>query len=180
MSFSRITANPYNRGVIDVFSIVKYILWAVLLGLGIWFVAKIVKGFTTAVNTFGNTFSVGGDDGSKTKVTDTAGGSYDKPNTKNEIKALVDLIYEKLEGVNFYMYPDVVNRLAKLSVEECKIAAYHYYNTYRKSVGKDFFDFIAGEWGSNDWMSSKYAPALNALLKTGLYKNKGTGATGSW
>lgn len=175
MSYGRINTNPFQGNQIDVFSIVKYILWTVVIGVGGWLLFKVVKTFTTAVNTVGNTFSAGGDDGSSIKKEDTAGGSYDSTNSKTEVKKLVDLIYEKLEGVNFYMYPNVVNRLAKLNVDELKIAAYHWYNAYRTSVGMDFFDFIANEWGASDWMSSKYAPALNALLKTGLYKNKGTG-----
>lgn len=84
---------------------------------------------------------------------------------KQSVRNLVDEIYKYLGGATFLYYPDVVNKLANLSMTDLKQACAYWGLKYRAGEGdKNFYQFLSSE----DW-SGYYAPALGALKKTGYY-----------
>lgn len=86
---------------------------------------------------------------------------------KQSVRNLVDEIYKYLGGATFLYYPDVVNKLANLSITDLKQACQYWGIKYRAGEGnKNFYQFISAE----DW-SGYYQPALGALKKTGYYGN---------
>jgi hypothetical protein len=130
-------------------------------------------------------FDFGSDNGRNISLNSTAGGSYqgntingNKPNPSSmqgnnvaplAVRNLVDLIWEKLNGPNVMVYPDVVNRLANLSLSDLKKACLYYGDKYKAAAGnKNFYQFIASEWNAGGFYGV-YKPALAALKKTGFY-----------
>jgi hypothetical protein len=116
----------------------------------------------SAMNTFtGNTAGTSGGGG-------TSGTSGGTSNVGKPWRPIVDKIYEKLNGANVMMYPEIVNKLAHIPKQQVKYAAYYWNSTYMSGAKKSLYYFIANEWGSNDWLSGHYAPALGALNKAGV------------
>lgn len=76
------------------------------------------------------------------------------------IKQDVDKIYSLLNGPNFFLYPDEVNKL--LSYDQCELI---YANTYfQQTYGTTLYALISGEWDAQD----AYNAAENYLVQNGL------------
>ncbi len=106
----------------------------------------------------------GSSSGSNVALNNTAGANYISTKYPKGIVNLIDLIHEKLSGANLYVYPEVVNRLANLTVPDLKLAAGYWGEKYKDGESKNLYQFINAEW--HDGM---YNPALGALKKTGYY-----------
>ena len=78
----------------------------------------------------------------------------------------------KLEGYNFYTYPETVSKILPLNKDQASLL-YNHYNTYYAKDYPTLTTLIANEWG--DW-SGKYNEAVAHLRSFGLndgYKNLG-------
>lgn len=76
------------------------------------------------------------------------------------IKQDCDKIYELLNGPNFFLYPDEVNKL--LSFDQCELI---FANTYfKQTYGTSLYALISGEWDVQD----AYTAAENYLIQNGL------------
>lgn len=70
---------------------------------------------------------------------------------------------EKLQGYNFYTYPEVTDKILKLNNDQLRLL-YNHYNSYY-SEGETLTELIDGEW--DDW-SGSYARAVSKLRGQGL------------
>lgn len=76
------------------------------------------------------------------------------------IKQDCDQIYELLNGPNFFLYPDEVNKI--LSYNQCELI---FANTYfKQTYGTTLYDLISGEWD----LQAAYDAAENYLIQNGL------------
>jgi hypothetical protein len=76
------------------------------------------------------------------------------------IKQDCDKIYELLNGPNFFLYPDEVNKI--LSYDNCEL---QYANLYfKQTYGTSLYALISGEWDAQ----SAYDAAENYLIQNGL------------
>ncbi|MBI1836848.1 MAG: hypothetical protein HYR91_06235 [Flavobacteriia bacterium] len=90
------------------------------------------------------------------------GGKNDAP---KPWRPIVDAIYDKLGGYNpMGCYPEIVNKIAHMSDEYVRKAAYYWHNKYSQGEGKSLYKFIYDEWGSQEY----YLPALGKLKKLGF------------
>ena len=79
-------------------------------------------------------------------------------------RPLINQIYESLDGFNLMVYPEIVNKLANLSIEELTIA-YDYFNEeFGGITGETLYEFIKDEAGSGTY----YAEALERLERHSL------------
>lgn len=89
-------------------------------------------------------------------------GQETKINT-NEVIQLIDAIHDKLSGANMFIYPEIVNKLAKLSTKELKFAYAYFNKIYTPIYNESLTQFL-----KNEMSSYKYAPAISALEKNNL------------
>lgn len=88
------------------------------------------------------------------------GGSNDAP---KPWRGVVDQIYDKLKGNNMFEYPAIVNKIAHMSDEYARKAAYYWDATYKMGEGCGLYGFI-----QNEWFDDGYSPALGKLKKLGF------------
>lgn len=189
MNYKKIQSQTYQgaRKTYDTVSslrsanLIKFVKFVLIGGFIIVFIMFAKKIFDTTKSFFG----LGGTQGDGVNdINDTylpwdkkpsktsAGGTFeankpasDKPKPpKQSVRNLVDEIHGYLAGATFLYYPDVVNKLANLSIDDLKQACNYWGLKYRDGEGKNFYEFIKSE----DW-SGYYKPALGALKKTGYY-----------
>lgn len=163
-------------------NLIKFIKFVLIGGFIIVFIMFAKKIYETTKSFFG----LGGTQGDgDNDINDTylpwdkkpsnasAGGKFEatKPPAKTpqapkqSVRNLVDEIYGYLQGATLLYYPDVVNKLANLSIDDLKQACNYWGLKYREGEGgKNFYQFLSQE----DW-SGYYKPALGALKKTGYY-----------
>jgi hypothetical protein len=99
----------------------------------------------------------------------TAGNSIGQTNTVGMVEKLVDVCAEKLIGMNVFVYPEVINRLANLSCNDLKYACIYWNSKYMSIEGNNFYQQILGEWGSDStYMYVNYLPALNKFKSCNL------------
>jgi hypothetical protein len=143
----------------------KAIFWALILTVVYLLISKVYKLMNPDNRTAGLYGQLtGASSSANTALNSTGGATYQAPNSDQQIRNLIDLIFEKLAGANLYVYPEVVNRLANFTVADLKKAAAYWKSKYATGTGKNLYQFINAEW--HDGM---YAPALGALKKTGYY-----------
>ena len=78
-------------------------------------------------------------------------------------RPLVDNIYNKLNGYNFNVYPEVVNLLTRMSDRELQDAYDYFQREYGAATGMSLTEFIDAEWDGGH-----YAPAIEKLKRKGL------------
>lgn len=142
------------------------IIFLAVVGVGLYFlIAKVYKLMNPDNRTAGTYGQLTGASSSgNVALNDTAGSTYQAPNSDTKIMNLIDLIYDKLQGSNLYVYPEVVNRLANMTVPDLKKAAGYWGSKYAQGEAVNLYQFI-----NNEWHAGKYNPALGALKKTGYY-----------
>ena len=89
-----------------------------------------------------------------------------KSNSNNKPwRPIVDSIWNKCGGYNWNgAFPEVVNKIAHLSDDYAKKAAYYWDATYKDGVGMGLYKFIYEEHNSGEF----YQPALGKLKKLGF------------
>ncbi len=144
------------------------LIFLALVGIGLYLlIAKVYKLMNPDNRTSGTYGALtGASSSANVALNDTAGAKYQAPNTDAQIRNLIDLIFDKLQGSNVYVYPEVVNRLANLSVPDLRKAAGYWGEKYAQGEGQNLYQFI-----NSEWHAGKYNPALGALKKTGYYGN---------
>lgn len=137
-----------------------------LLGVSIYVIYTIYTKLFDKNNTTQGWFGklTGSSSGSTIAFNNTAGNSFYANKYPKLIMNLIDLIYEKLAGYNMNVYPEVVNKLANLSVADLKLCAAYWGEKYAGGEEQNLYNFINGEWHNG-----MYKPALGALKKTGYY-----------
>lgn len=81
-----------------------------------------------------------------------------------DVKPLIDLIYDKIKGVNVFYYPEVVNKLADLA-DGYLITGYNYWNAkYANAMEGDTLTQAL----KNELHAGAYDPAIGRLESMGL------------
>ena len=89
--------------------------------------------------------------------------SVDGSGKKRDVRPLVDSIYTNLEGVNVWIYPEIVNQLVNLSDEELQDAYDYFQREYGATTGMTLTAFIDAEYDGGE-----YEPAISKLERKGL------------
>lgn len=79
---------------------------------------------------------------------------------KTKIKQDMDTIYEKINGPNFFLYPDEINVI--LGYNYCELT--YGYDYYMQTYGMSLYQNIIGEWD----LQGAYDAAENKLEQNGL------------
>jgi hypothetical protein len=158
-----------NDQISNFYNKYRFIINVILFGIVVYILYKLYQKIFDKNNTTSGVIGqlTGNSSGSNIALNETAGGTFQSGSKyPTAVIKLVDLIYEKCSGYNLYVYPEVVNRLANLSVTDLKNAAHYWGDKYKNGEGKNLYQFIDAEWHNG-----MYKPALGALKKTGYYGN---------
>jgi hypothetical protein len=139
------------------------IILTIVVGVMIYKKRKESGEITTALGLFNRAPSIPDSATNPIESATTIGTPPSSTTSFRDPRPLVNQIYENLDGMNLFQYPEIVNKLANLSVEELTYA-YDYFNEeYGGVTGKTLYEFIEAEWGEG-----VYDPALERLERHNL------------